>query len=108
MLDWLSTKLDNILAWCKALYVAVFGALGDMLVDLAIKVLDLFLVAVAGLVAAIPVPGFLTSGLQSLVSGLPDVVLWAMGALGLPQCLALLGSGVVFRLTRKLFTLGQW
>lgn len=57
----------------------------------------------------IPVPDFLSSGgMQSLFSVLPDTVTYFVWFFGIPEALALFSAGVVFRLTRKALTLGQW
>jgi hypothetical protein len=108
MLEWLSTKLDNILTWFKDVIVLILQALGDVILDVFVKILDLFLSAITGLLSLIPVPGFLSSGLSSFVATLPPSVLWAMGSFGIPEALALIGAAVLFRLSRKLLTLGQW
>lgn len=57
----------------------------------------------------IPVPDFLSGGGMSvLFSALPDTVTYFVWFFGLPEALAVFGAGVLFRLTRKALTLGQW
>lgn len=64
--------------------------------------------AVAGL-QAIPIPGFLTSnsigGFLSLAG--PNVG-WVVGELRVGECLAMIGAALVFRVARKVMTLGFW
>jgi hypothetical protein len=93
--------------WTKVL-APFFGWVWDFVVDAAINVLDLVLIAVTSLLSLIPVPAFLGNGLGGLFIGLPPWVGYMLGALGLAQGLAMLGAAVVFRLARKIVTLGQW
>ncbi|WP_430736438.1 DUF2523 family protein [Pseudomonas anguilliseptica] len=61
------------------------------------------------ILSMIPVPAFmLGGGLQSLFSSLPGDVLYFVNFFGIHYGLAIIGGGVVFRLTRKGLTLGQW
>lgn len=61
------------------------------------------------IVYKIPVPDFLGGGgMQTLFSALPSDVIYFVWFFGVPEGLALIGAGVLFRLTRKALTLGQW
>lgn len=61
------------------------------------------------IINAIPVPSFLASGgLRSVFSALPDSVTYFVWFFGIPEALLIVSAGVVFRLTRKALTLGQW
>ena len=70
--------------------------------------LDLILQAVAGIIAAIPVPSFISSGLGPLLGSIPSDVWFFAGHFRLTECFAVLGLGATFRLTRKVATLFQW
>jgi hypothetical protein len=99
-MDW----FDSLIDWIKE----GFQSLVDLLLELPLLVLDGILQAIASLVASIPTPGFLSTGLSSLVNGLPDSVLYLASQTSLASAFAIIAGGVAFRLTRKLFTLGQW
>lgn len=95
-------------AWLGSLFKAAFEAIWTLLTDAFIWLLDAVLTAFSAIFAAIPLPEFVTGGLQSLWGQLPDGIVWALSASGLPACLAVVGTGFAFRILRKLFTLGQW
>lgn len=103
---WLAAITDWLVKLVKSVFLAVVDFIGDMLV----KVLDLVFGAVGGLIAAIPVPSFLTSGLNGggLLTGLPPYALYVIGNLRIGEAFAIIGAGVSFYLVRKLVTLGQW
>ena len=95
--------------WLLGLIKALFKAVWDFLVDIAIGLLELILQAVVGLIGIIPVPSFMQGGgLQGLFTNLPPDVMYFVGHFKLGECLAILGAAVLFRLTRKALTLFQW
>lgn len=94
--------------WLLSVITAVFSALWDFFSDVAVNVLDLVVSAFAALVASIPVPGFLSGGLQGMWSGMDGGVLYVVTQCGVPAALAVVGAGYSFRLARKFFTLFQW
>lgn len=53
-------------------------------------------------------PEFAAGGLQGLFNALPDSVIYFLGQSGLSEGLAILGGAYMFRLLRKLVTLGFW
>lgn len=94
--------------WLLSVIISVFEALWNFVSDVAVNVLDLVVSGFASLVAAIPVPGFLSGGLQSMWSGMDGGVLYVVSQCGVPAALAVIGAGYSFRLARKFFTLFQW
>ena len=102
--------LASLTTWLLGLVKGVFTALVTFLHDVALWVFDGVLQAVAGIVAAIPVPSFLSSGVSvgSVLSGMPPFTIYVVQQLGLSACLAVIAAGVTFRLTRKFVTLFQW
>lgn len=107
-MEWLSEKIDNVLTWIAQSIGAVFAAITGWLKDFVIWVLDVLLSGVATLLEAIPVPSFLQSGLGGLFSALPQSLIYLLVESGMVAGLAVIGAGVLFNLTRKLLTLGQW
>ena len=99
-MDW----FDSLIEWLKALW----RDFSEFMLDLPVLVLQKILTAIAAGVNSIPVPDFAVQGLGDFVSDFPSTVLWAMEITLVPQALTLVGSAVIFRLLRKLFTLGQW
>lgn len=107
-MDWLSTKIDNALSWIAHLFGDAFSALVAVLKDLVIWILDALLGGVASLLELIPMPAFMSGGLSGLFTALPQPLIYLLVETGLVQGLAVVGAGVLFNLTRKLLTLGQW
>lgn len=100
--------LADFTNWVLDLIDAVLVALWDFLADVFTELLDLLLTAILAVVAAIPVPAFLSSGLSSLFNALDPAVIYFLTMFGLPQALAMFGTAFVFRLARKVITLFQW
>jgi hypothetical protein len=107
-MDWLSTKIDNLLSWFSDAFTAVFSAITTWLKDFFVWVLDSLLSGIAFLLESIPVPSFMQQGLAPLFTSLPQPLVYLLNETGVIQAFAIIGGGVLFNLTRKLLTLGQW
>ena len=100
--------LEEFTDWLFGLVQDAFSALLDLLKDVFIAILELVLTAIGTALSAIPVPEFLTHGMQSILNGLGGDVTWLLGQSGLAAGLAIVGAGYGFRLVRKIVTLFQW
>ncbi|HQR02507.1 MAG: hypothetical protein JSR19_01410 [Proteobacteria bacterium] len=102
--------LTALTTWLLGLVQSVFSSLLTFIHDAALWLFDGVLQAIAGLVAAIPVPSFLSSGLNldGIFSGFPGYAFYLLNQLSIGTAFGIFTAGVMFRLTRKLFTLGQW
>lgn len=100
--------LAEFTAWLLGLVKAAFIALWQFVVDVFIGLVELIVMAVVGLLSLIPVPEFLSQGLQSVYGQLDPGILYLLGASGLPMALGIIGTGYAFRLVRKVVTLFQW
>lgn len=100
--------LAEFTAWLLDLVKGVFAALWSFVVDAFIGLVDLLVTAVVALLALIPVPEFLSQGLQGVYGQLDPAILYLLAASGLPAGLAIIGTGYLFRLGRKVATLFQW
>lgn len=107
-MEWLSTKIDNALKWIGDAFIALFTAITDWIKDLFVWLLDGILSAIAALFEAIPVPSFMQGGLGALFSALPQPLIYLLVETGMVAGLGVIGAGVLFNLTRKAITLGQW
>lgn len=105
---WVGPYVTALLDWLVQLVKDVFLSLVELLQQFAVWVLDGVLGAIASLIEAVPVPDFLSGGLQAYVSAIDPGVLWLVTQSGLPDAVALLGAGFVFRMVRKAVTLFQW
>ncbi|MBQ0725492.1 MAG: DUF2523 domain-containing protein [Cycloclasticus sp.] len=104
MFDWFKDAYNDLIQWFKD----IFNAVVDFFTELPIKILDGLLSAISSAINSIPVPDFLQNGLSTLINGIDPSVLYFLDQSNFPECLAILGAGLSFRLSRKLFTLGQW
>ena len=104
MFDWFNDTYNDFINWIKNFFTSIT----DFLLDLPIKILDLFLDAISSLINSIPVPDFLSNGLNGLFTSIDPSVLYFLDKSSLPEAFLILSAGLTFRLTRKLFTLGQW
>jgi hypothetical protein len=105
MFDWFKERWNDLVAWVNSL----FADLVQFLTDLPKMAFHGVLDALATVIESIPVPSFVeTNGLQDVVSVLPESVQYLLAQSGMAQGLAVLGLGLAFRLSRKLFTLFQW
>lgn len=108
-MEWLFSWLEALVSWFVTTIKDVFKAAWDFIKDIAIELLDLLLQAVVSLVSSIPVPEFLQDySVGNLIGALPDAALFFLGKLRIGECFAILGVAFAFRMTRKLFTFGQW
>lgn len=108
-MQWLSTKLDNILAWLVGLVQSVFGAFFDSVKDVFVFFLDQIFNAIVSLFSLLSVPSFMAAGqLNTLFSALPPTVVWLLSQTGVFEGFGIIGAGVSFLLLRKIVTLGQW
>lgn len=104
MIDWLKAAWADLIQVLKDILQAIL----DFFLDIGILVLELILDAIYAIVNLIPVPSFLQNGMGSMLSGIDPSVLYFLDQSGLDAAFALLGTGIAFRLIRKLITLGQW
>jgi len=104
MINWIKQAWSDLTQW----FIALFNAITDFFTDLLVLQLEAFLDGILFLINAIPVPDFLSNGIDALVSAIPPEIHYFLDVSGFDNALALLGAGISFRLLRKLFTLGQW
>jgi hypothetical protein len=100
---------EKLTQWFVDLVKAFFASLMDFVHDAFIWVFDSLLSAIATLIASIPAPDFLASNpIGSMLAGMPPLALYVISKLNLHAFFAIILAGVLFRLGRKILTLGQW
>jgi hypothetical protein len=103
---------SSLFAWLGSFFkwfVGIFADFMEFITDLPVLILNGILDGVIYVLSAIPVPSFMAGGgLNALFHSLPNDVLYFVSFFGIGPGLAVIGAGVVFRLTRKALTLGQW
>lgn len=97
--------LARIFQWFKGMFVDFL----EFLADLPVLILEGILDGVVYVLSGIPVPDFMQAGaIQGLFNNLSSDVLYFIDFFGIDLGLVVIGGGVLFRLTRKALTLGQW
>jgi len=106
MFEWLS----SITSFLVDLVKSFFLSLVEFVKDAVVWVLDAILGALSAAIAAIPVPPFMTQGLDAggLIAGLPSFALYVASQTRIGEALVIISAGVGFYLVRKIVTLGQW
>lgn len=102
--DWLSDKLESIARWFVGLIERFLDALKAMCLWLFEQILNM----IHHIISALPVPDFLHDSLQAGANGLLPLTSYLLGQSGVAQGFVLIGSAYVFRMLRKIVTLGQW
>lgn len=101
--------LSKLTGWFSKLFRGLLEALVAILKDLVTFVLGVVLDLVASAIAAIGAPNFLQgNSLGNTLGKAGPMVGFFMAQLRIPEGLAMIGAGYVFRLTRKFLTLFQW
>jgi len=91
--------------WFKGLFLDFM----EFIIDIPVKILSGILDGVIYVLSAIPVPGFIDGGgLQAIFDSFHPDVLYFVNFFGIDIGLGIFGAAVIFRLTRKALTLGQW
>lgn len=101
---WFQDVYQDMLDWFKD-----FGA--DIIIEIKDLSLDLFEAFMSGTVAAIGLivpPEIVSTSLNTITNGMPPALLYFLSQTGLSQGFSIIGSAVMFRIARKIYTLGQW
>lgn len=81
-------------------------ALKGLLADVFMAIFDAILSGIAYVIESIPLPDFITD--YSLADFIHADIGYFLTMSGFPDCLAVIGSAYVFRLIRRVVTLGIW
>lgn len=101
---WFQDVYQDMLDWFVAFGVDIIAQIKDLS-------LDLFEAFMSGTVAAIGLivpPQVISTSLNTITDGMPPALLYFLGQTGLSQGFSIIGSAVMFRIARKIYTLGQW
>lgn len=101
--------ITDFAKWLFDLVKGFIEACVDFLKDLFIWALDGVLGAIGAIIAAIPVPDFLTQySLGVLFNQMHPVLAFFGSQLHIAQGLGIVAAGFAFRMTRKVLTFFQW
>ncbi len=101
---WLSQFIHNVV---QAI-INFFIWLIDFVKDIFLWLVDGLLAAIVALIKLIPLPDFISNGLQTVTDSLPPTLLYFLSHSGLTIGFGIIASGYIFRLLRKFATLFQW
>lgn len=101
--------LERLTNWFKEMLSALWEAFTTFMGDLLLSGLELVLDAFATAVEWIGVPDFMQEySVGGALGHLPGGLQWMLVQFKIPEGLAVIALAWVFRLVRKLLTLGQW
>lgn len=104
MFDW----VDSVLEWFLDVFTEIFNALWEIVSDLGVALLEVVFQLFLMIIGYLTLPTFLATGLGEYLGNIDPSVLYFLSRSGLDTGFQIIGAGVMFRLTRKLLTLGQW
>jgi hypothetical protein len=107
--------IDDIKQWFRDIYQDMIDWFKDLAVDVVAEIkdlaLDLFEALISGTVLAIGTiapPEVLATSLNTISAGMPPALLYFLSQTGLAEGFSIIGSAVMFRIARKIYTLGAW
>lgn len=101
--------LGSLTKWLKEQLLALWEAIETFFSDLLVDALELGTELVLWVLSVLPSLDFLvTYSLCNLLNAAGPDVAFFLQTFRIAEALGLIGLGYVFRLTRKLLTLGQW
>jgi hypothetical protein len=104
MFEW----VESVLEWFLDVFKEIFTALWEFTADIGVFLLESVLEVFLLVISFLTLPTFLAAGLGSYVADIDPGVIYFLSKSGLTTGFDLIGMGVMFRLSRKLLTLGQW
>lgn len=101
--------LTDLTNWLRDLVKTMFAEAIEFAKDFIELAFAMFVDAVLVVIAAIPVPEFLDGlSICGILGDAGPSVAWAVGAMRVPEGMAIIAAGFLFYLVRKAVTLFQW
>jgi hypothetical protein len=101
--------MEDITNFIRRQVERVWEALVKFFQDLVIYAIEKMLDLVALAFEQLPVPQFLHDyNLNMLLGNAGSTVGWFVQTFKIGECLAVIALGIIFRITRKILTLGKW
>lgn len=104
MMEWFKEFFEDLIQWFYEILLSIF----NFVKDIFLVVFELLLDGIVFVFSSIQPPDFLLNGIDTLTAAIHPDIIYFLGMSGLDTALAIYGSGVAFRMLRKLVTLGQW
>jgi hypothetical protein len=118
--NWVGAKVDQVVGvvdgWIQAAFDywdALYRDWTQWVVDLVNEAIYATLEALLKFAVAVlremPAPEFLTStSMGEILGRAGPTVAWLSGVMNVGECFAIIAAGFVFRIFRKLMTMGRW
>ena len=101
---WFNELWQDFLDWLKEFGQNIILEIKDLSLDL----FELFLDGAVFAISTIAPPEFLATSLDVIAGGMPPALLYFLSQTGISQGFSIFGSAVMFRIARKIYTLGAW
>lgn len=111
MIAFLQSIINMILKlgrFISNLVLQIFKDAWEILNDLFVYLFKSLLALFSFIITSIPVPDFISGGLQGIVNAIDPSILYFLNLSGVPIALSIIGAGYAFMLIRKIATLGIW
>lgn len=101
--------LTDLTNWIRELIGKLWSAIEAFFNDLVVIAIEKLLDLIALAFEALPVPQFMTQySIGALLGQAGPTVGWFVETFKIPECMAILAGGAVFKITRKIVTFGKW
>lgn len=102
--------LNDLTTWLHDFFLAIWDAICNFFHDAGVYIFQAILDGGSYIINHIPAPDFLNDySLSAMIAAVNNpTFFWAISEFKIPECFAVIAAGVLFNLTRKALTLGQW
>lgn len=101
--------LQDLTNWLRGLVQKLWEAIEQFFTDLIILAIEKLLDLVATAFESLPVPEFIAqNSIGSLLAGAGPTVGWIVQTFKISECMAFFSAAALFRISRKILTLGKW
>ena len=101
--------LEDLTNWLRGLVQKFWEAIEAFFNDLVIFAIEKLLDLVATAFESLPVPEFIADNtIGGLLAGAGPTVGWFVQTFKISECMAFFAAAAVFRISRKILTLGKW
>lgn len=101
---WLKEVWQDYIDWLKDFGIYIITQIKDLSLDL----FDLMMQGAVMAISTIAPPQVLATSIDTISQGLPPALLYFLSQVGLAEGFSIIGSAVMFRIARKIYTLGAW
>lgn len=101
--------LDEITNWLREQIQKFWDAIEGFFTDLVLIAIEKLLDLVATAFEQLPAPAFMAeNSIGSLLGSAGPTVGWFVDTFRISECMSVIAAGFIFRISRKILTMGKW